>query len=126
MEPVKQELRTPHEAARWFRRSTSWIRHQRDLIRLQPRGGQPLFHVRVCRAYVLGKMIRLNRTALRNAQIQALAADCDLRPPALVAREREALHLPPKPRVPKRIRRSRRARRAQTPTDSTLRALKPE
>jgi len=78
MNDVAQELMTPHETARWFRRSPSWLRQQNDLVRLGVRGGQPLFHVRVCRAYVLGKMCNLRGPALRLVQLDALAAACGL------------------------------------------------
>ncbi len=84
MTELAQELMTPDEAARWFRRSISWLRDQRDLLRLAGRGGQPLYHVRVCRAYVLGKMRGLAGEALHQLQVEALAAACGLptQPPA--------------------------------------------
>ena len=44
---LEQELMTHAEAARWFRRSPSWLRQQKGLLRLGGRNGQPLFHVRV-------------------------------------------------------------------------------
>jgi hypothetical protein len=75
---LAQELMTPHETARWFRRSPSWLRQQHDLLRVGPAGGQPLYHVRVCRAYVLGKLCGLDAAALRRTQLQALAAACGL------------------------------------------------
>jgi hypothetical protein len=75
---LEQELMTPAEAARWFRRSPSWLRQQKGLLRLGGRNGQPLFHVRVCRAYVLGCLCRLTDAALRRVQIRALAAACGL------------------------------------------------
>ena len=78
MTDVAQELMTPHEAARWFRRSPSWLRQQAELLRVRGAGGQPLFHVRVCRAYVLGKLCGLSGQALREAQIKALASACGL------------------------------------------------
>jgi hypothetical protein len=78
MTEVAQELMTPHEAARWFRRSPSWLRRQPDLLRVSGRGGQPLYHVQVCRAYVLARLCGLDRTALRRAQVKALAAACGL------------------------------------------------
>lgn len=75
---LQQELMTPDEAARWFRRSPSWLRQQKDLLRLGGPNGQPLFHVRVCRAWVLGRLCDLGRDALRRVQLQALAAACGL------------------------------------------------
>ena len=81
---VAQELMTPYEAARWFRRSPSWLRQQAELLRVRGAGGQPLFHVRVCRAYVLGKLCGLSGPALREAQIKALASACGLEPAELL------------------------------------------
>ncbi len=78
MTDVPQELMTPHEAARWFRRSPAWLRQQTDLLRVCGPGGQPLYHVRVCRAYVLGKLCGLAGSALRRAQVRALAVACGL------------------------------------------------
>jgi hypothetical protein len=78
MHDVSQELMTPHETARWFRRSPSWLRQQHQLVRLGARGGQPLFHVHVCRAFVLGRMCNLDGPALRMMQMDALAAACGL------------------------------------------------
>lgn len=78
MTDLAQELMTPDEAARWFRRSPSWIRQQDDIVRLSGPGGQPLYHVRVCRAYVLGRMKKLAPDALRQVQLAALAAACGL------------------------------------------------
>jgi len=75
---LQQELMTPDEAARWFRRSPSWLRQQKDLLRLGGPNGQPLFHVRVCRAWVLGRLCHLGGEALRRVQLQALAAACGL------------------------------------------------
>ncbi|NLF32480.1 MAG: hypothetical protein GX591_16515 [Planctomycetes bacterium] len=75
MNDVTQELMTPHEAARWFRRSPSWLRQQTALLRLGA-GGQPLYHTRVCRAYVLGRLCGLPDHALRELQMNALAAAC--------------------------------------------------
>lgn len=85
MTDLAQELMTPDEAAKWFRRSLSWLRQQDDLLRTSGPGGQPLFHVRVCRAYVLGKLCRLTGEALRSVQIRALASACgvDAEPPLL-------------------------------------------
>lgn len=78
MTQLTQELMTPHEAARWFRRSPSWLRQRGDLLRVGGPGGQPLYHVRVCRAYVLGRLCQLDPASLRQAQIRALAAACGL------------------------------------------------
>ena len=78
MTEVSQELMTPHETARWFRRSPSWLRQQTGLLRLAGPGGQPLYHVRVCRAYVLGRLCGLLADKLHNVQIRALAAACGL------------------------------------------------
>ena len=39
---VQQELMTPPEAAKWFRRSTSWLRRQPHLLKLVGQCGQPL------------------------------------------------------------------------------------
>ena len=78
MTEVAQELMTPHDAARWFRRSPSWLRQQTRLLRVGGPGGQPLYHVRVCRAYVLGQLCGLDDTELRRMQLQALAAACGL------------------------------------------------
>ena len=77
---VAQELMTPHEASRWFRRSPSWLRQQRGLLRLRSQSGQPLFHIRVCRAYVLGRLCGLEHEQLHRVQIEALAAACGLDP----------------------------------------------
>lgn len=78
MTEVAQELMTPHETARWFRRSPSWLRQQSKLLRVGGPGGQPLYHVRVCRAYVLGRLCGLDDAELQRAQIKALAAACGL------------------------------------------------
>lgn len=75
--PLEQELMTPQEAARWFRRSISWLRQQRELLRLG-RTGQPLYHVDVCRAFVYGQIRGLNVQQLRRVQLEALAASCHL------------------------------------------------
>jgi hypothetical protein len=72
-----QELMTPHEAARWFRRSPSWLRSQPNLLRVGG-PGQPLYHVSVCRAYILARLCGLNAAELRRAQLKALAATCGL------------------------------------------------
>lgn len=87
--PLPQELMTPDEAARWFRRSPSWLRQQRELLRFGEGKAQPLFHVNVCRAYVLGKLAGLVADALRTVQVQALAADCKLTTPAPMDESRE-------------------------------------
>ena len=78
---IAQELMIPDEAARWFRRSLSWLRQQHELIRLGGPGDQPLYHVRVCRAYVFGRMRNLTGDALRDIQLQALATACGLDQP---------------------------------------------
>ncbi len=78
MAKIQQELMTPDEAARWFRRSISWLRKQKDLLRFGTDRAQPLFHVDVCRAYVLGKLSGLTSEELRQVQIQALAVECRL------------------------------------------------
>jgi hypothetical protein len=83
---LSQELMTPHEAARWFRRSPSWLRQQTGLIRLGAAGGQPLYHVHSCRAYVLGRVCGLDPDQLRLLQLRALAAACGVEPlPAKLA-----------------------------------------
>jgi len=74
---MPQELMTPREAARWFRRSPSWLRQQPQLLRLGV-GGQPLYHVRVCRAYVIGRLCGLGEAELRRMQVEALAQACGL------------------------------------------------
>lgn len=81
MTDLAQELMTPDEAAKWFRRSTSWLRRQPDLLHVCGRSGQPLYHVRVCRAFVLGKMRGLSGEALRQLQVEALATACGLASP---------------------------------------------
>lgn len=87
---VTQELMTPHETARWFRRSPSWLRQQNRLLRVGAPGGQPLFHVHVCRAYVLGQICGLEPEPLRRVQIRALAAACGLRDTPMPPLEPEA------------------------------------
>lgn len=74
------ELMTGREAAQWFRRSLTWLRRQRDLVRFDT--GQPMFHIVACRAYVLGRLRGLEGPALRQVQIDALAAFCGLRAPS--------------------------------------------
>ena len=76
MNPVAQEVMTPNEAARWFRRSPSWLRRQRELQRFRGPTGQPLYHVQVCRAYLLGRLCGLTGDPLRRLQLDALAAAC--------------------------------------------------
>lgn len=78
MTDVAQELMTPDEAAKWFRRSPSWLRLQTELLRLGGPGGQPLYHVRVCRAYVFGRMRGLSADELQRVQFEALATACGL------------------------------------------------
>ncbi|HUU96259.1 MAG TPA: hypothetical protein VM487_11005 [Phycisphaerae bacterium] len=78
MTDLRQELMTPPEAAKWFRRSPSWLRQQPELLRIQGVGGQPLYHVSVCRAYVLGRLCRLTGGPLRRLQIRALVTACGL------------------------------------------------
>ncbi len=78
MTDVQQELMTPTEAAIWFRRSVSWLRRQPQLVRLSGPGGQPLYHLAVCRAFVLGQMAGASGVELRRLQIAALARDCGL------------------------------------------------
>jgi hypothetical protein len=78
MTEIPQELMTPHEAARWFRRSPSWLRQQARLLRVSGPGGQPLYHVRVCRAFVLGQLCGLDDRELTRVQRDALAAACGL------------------------------------------------
>jgi hypothetical protein len=78
MTDLRQELMTPPEAAKWFRRSPSWLRQQPELLRIRGVGGQPLYHVSVCRAYVLGRLCRLAGGRLRRLQIRALVAACGL------------------------------------------------
>ena len=78
MTEIAQELMTPHETARWFRRSPSWLRQQARLLRAGGPGGQPLYHVRVCRAYALGLLCGLDNEELRQVQVEALAAACGL------------------------------------------------
>ncbi len=96
MKATPPELMTPEETARWFRRSISWVRQQRDLLRLGGPAGQPLFHIRVCRAYVLGRYCRLAGAAIRRLQIQAMAAACGVPPQQVI--ERAALrHNDPEP-----------------------------
>ncbi|MBU0639038.1 MAG: hypothetical protein KKB50_09255 [Planctomycetes bacterium] len=78
MTDLPQELMTPPEAARWFRRSQTWLRQQKELLRVSVPGGQPLYHVRVCRAWVLGRLRELEAAELRAVQLTALAAACGL------------------------------------------------
>lgn len=78
MTELVQELMTPDEAAKWFRRSPSWLRQQRELLHVGGPTAQPLFHVRVCRAYVLGRLRGLTGEALRDVQLEALAVACGI------------------------------------------------
>ncbi|MBI5864607.1 MAG: hypothetical protein HZB38_08875 [Planctomycetes bacterium] len=78
MTDVQQELMTPNEAAKWFRRSVSWLRRQPRLLRLRGPNGQPLFHIGVCRSYVLGQLAGASGPELRRLQISALARACGL------------------------------------------------
>lgn len=87
MTEIAQELMTPNEAAKWFRRSPSWLRQQHDLMRVGGPGGQPLYHVQVCRAYVLGKLVNLAKAELQRVQVEALAAACGLTPAEVRARQ---------------------------------------
>jgi hypothetical protein len=109
-EPL-QEIMTTVEAAEWFRRSVSWLRQQPELLRLGGPRGQPLYHVRLCRAYILGRLRGARGDALREVQLQALAAACaldadvDRGPPALprkrpVMTVRSAAVRPPTPTLP--------------------------
>ena len=75
---LRQELMTPPEAAKWFRRSTSWLRQQPELLRIQGVGCQPLYHVNVCRAYILGRLCGLVGRPLRRLQVRALVVACSL------------------------------------------------
>ncbi|MBN2448325.1 MAG: hypothetical protein JXO22_16480 [Phycisphaerae bacterium] len=85
MVEIPQELMPPHETARWFRRSPSWLRQQVDLLKLGGPNGQPLYHTCICRAYVFGRLNALTGDALRCVQLKALAAACGL--PAAIAAE---------------------------------------
>lgn len=87
---IAQELMTPHEAARWFRRSASWLRQQENLIKLGGPNGQPLYHTQACRAYVYGRMCELDGTALRKVQLDALAAACGIKESAGSAKQSRA------------------------------------
>ncbi len=71
------ELLTPGEAAAWFRRSPTWVRQQRDLLRLGPK--YQLYHRAACRAFVLARMLGLTGADARRLQVLALAAACGLR-----------------------------------------------
>lgn len=75
---VQQELMTPPEAAKWFRRSTSWLRRQPHLLKLVGPRGQPLYHIGSCRAYMLGRLIGASGLELRRVQLRALAETCGL------------------------------------------------
>ena len=78
MVEIVQELMTPQEAAKWFRRSPTWIREQKHLLRVRAGGGQALYHVDVCRAYVLGLLRELDGEGLRRLQLAALEGSCRL------------------------------------------------
>lgn len=78
MQEIAQEIMTPKEAAAWFRRSLSWLRQQRDLLRVGGTQSQPLFHVRVCRAFMLARMCGATGAELRRAQLAALADACGI------------------------------------------------
>jgi hypothetical protein len=73
------ELLTPDETAEWFRRSVSWLRQQSELLRSSGRGQQPLYHVVVCRAYLLGRFLNLAAPDLRRLQLAALAEHAGLK-----------------------------------------------
>ncbi len=75
---LTQELMTPDEAARWFRRSPSWLRQQHALLRFGQPPTQPLYHVRVCRAYVFGRLSGYSGESLQQLQLAALANACGL------------------------------------------------
>lgn len=75
---VQQELMTPPEAAKWFRRSTSWLRRQPHLVKLVGPRGQPLYHIGSCRAYMLGQLIGATGPELRRVQLRTLAKACGL------------------------------------------------
>lgn len=85
------EVLTPAEAARWFKRSPSWLRAQRELLRAAAPNGRPRYHVRVCRAYLLGRMAGLSGDALRRVQLEALAGECRLAAAALEGADRSGL-----------------------------------
>lgn len=70
------ELMSPREAAAWFRRSPSWLRRQRDLVRFPNESAQPLYHVALCRAYVLGVVSGICGAELRRLQLAALSVAC--------------------------------------------------
>ena len=75
---VQQELMTPPEAARWFRRSTSWLRRQPHILKLVGPRGQPLYHIGTCRAYMLGQLVGATGPELRRVQLRSLAEACGL------------------------------------------------
>lgn len=76
---VQLEVMTAGEAGKWFRRSDSWLRRQNDLLRLKLGRAQALFHVILCRAYVLGRMRGLRGAELRQLQLDAFSSFCGLR-----------------------------------------------
>jgi len=94
---IAQELMTPDEAAKWFRRSLSWLRQQRDLVRAAGPSGQPLYHVQVCRAYIFGRMANLADESLRRVQLRALAVACGVPEFAPVADPAENAAVTPLP-----------------------------
>lgn len=88
---ITQELMSPQEAARWFRRSPSWLRQQDALLRLGRRAAAPLFHIAVCRAYTLGLLCNLAGEDLRRLQMQALAVACGVPLPGLTPTAHEPI-----------------------------------
>lgn len=76
MRTGEQELMTPREAARWFRRSLSWLRARREILRFGSETGNPRYHLLACRAYVLGALCGLDGEALRRVQLEAVASAC--------------------------------------------------
>lgn len=74
MKPIDRELMTAGEAARWFRRSASWLRRQKAILKLAGPGGRPLYHLAACRAYLLGIASGWDAQMLRAAQLDALKA----------------------------------------------------
>lgn len=80
MVDIPLEMMSATEAARWFRRSRSWLCRQTDLLCLRAGdGGPPLYHVRICRAYVLGILRDLRGESIHRLQLAALEAACGLR-----------------------------------------------
>ena len=134
---LTQELMTPDEAAGWFRRSPSWLRHQPDLVRVGGPAGQPLYHVQVCRAYVLGRICGLTGDCLRRVQIKALAAACgipldtlsgdEVRPAITLTLPPDAVLLPPEhaPLPPKAASRSAQAAVPRTADSASFSSIAP-